>query len=96
MTDGHTLVVPRQHVSSIYQLSAAEQTALWDLVAGVRQSILNKLKPDGLNVGVNDGLAAGQTIEYAHVHVIPITRAMCPIREVASGAGAVVGASIPP
>jgi diadenosine tetraphosphate (Ap4A) HIT family hydrolase len=32
---------------------------------------LNKLKPDGFNIGVNDGLAAGQTIEHAHVHVIP-------------------------
>src|SRR5689334_23905317 len=68
--DGHTLVVPRQHVSSIYQLSAAQQMALWDLVAEVRQSILSKLKPDGFNIGVNDGLAAGQTVEHAHVHII--------------------------
>ena len=71
VTDGHTLVIPRQHVSSIYQLNATQQTALWDLVAEVRQSILAKLKPDGFNIGVNDGLAAGQTVEHAHVHIIP-------------------------
>lgn len=56
VTDGHTLVIPRQHVSSIYQLSTAQQVALWDLVAEVRQSILTKLKPDGFNIGLNDGL----------------------------------------
>jgi diadenosine tetraphosphate (Ap4A) HIT family hydrolase len=71
VTDGHTLVVTREHISSIYQLSTARQTALWDLVAEVRQSILNKVKPDGFNIGVNDDLAAGQTVEHAHVHVIP-------------------------
>lgn len=71
VTNGHALVIPRQQVSSIYQLSVAAQTALWDLVAEVRQSILIKLKPEGFNIGINDGLAAGQTVEHAHVHVIP-------------------------
>ena len=68
VTDGHTLVIPRQHVSSIYQLSAVQESAVWDLVAEVRQSILTKLKPDGFNIGVNDGLAAGQT-NFAGCHV---------------------------
>src|SRR5690348_7400816 len=71
LTDGHTLVIPRQHVSSIYQLNATEQRALWDLVAEARCSILNNLRPDGFNIGVNDGLATGQTVEHAHVHIIP-------------------------
>jgi diadenosine tetraphosphate (Ap4A) HIT family hydrolase len=69
--DGHTLIIPRTHVSSIYQLSTREQAALWELVAEVRQRFLIDLKPDGFNIGVNDGLAAGQTVEHAHVHVIP-------------------------
>jgi diadenosine tetraphosphate (Ap4A) HIT family hydrolase len=71
VTDGHMLVVPRQHVSSIYELSAAQQAALWDQVALVRERLLVGLKPDGFNIGVNDGLAAGQTIDHAHIHVIP-------------------------
>jgi HIT domain len=41
------------------------------LVAEVRQRLLTGLKPDGFNVGFNDGLAAGQTVEHAHVHIIP-------------------------
>ena len=36
LTDGHTLVIPRKHVASIYELTADEQSAVWDLVAEVR------------------------------------------------------------
>ena len=34
-------------------------------------AVLTGLKPDAFNIGINDGLAAGQTIEHAHVHIIP-------------------------
>lgn len=71
VTGGHTLVIPRRHVASIYELTGEEQSAVWDLVAEVRQRLLTGLKPDGFNIGVNDGIDAGQTIEHAHVHVIP-------------------------
>jgi len=42
VTDGHTLVIPRRHVSSIYELSAEEQSAVWDLVAEVRHVLLDR------------------------------------------------------
>ncbi len=71
VTDGHTLVIPRKHVTSIYELRGDERSAVWSLVAEVRQRLLTGLKPDAFNIGVNDGLAAGQTVEHAHVHVIP-------------------------
>ncbi len=71
VTDGHTLVVPRKHVGSVYEISAKEQSAIWDLVAEVRERLLITLKPDAFNIGVNDGIEAGQTVEHAHVHVIP-------------------------
>jgi diadenosine tetraphosphate (Ap4A) HIT family hydrolase len=71
VTEGHTLVIPRQHVGSIYELSPDQQTAVWDLVARARDRLLGELHPDGFNIGVNDGPAAGQTVEHAHVHIIP-------------------------
>src|SRR5690348_7277298 len=77
VTDGHTLVIPRRHVSSIYELTTEEQSAVWSLVAEVRERLLGGLKPDSFNIGVNDGIAAGQTIEHAHVHVIPRTQRRC-------------------
>jgi len=68
---GHTLVLPREHVMTIYQLTTPEQEAIWELVGRVRQRLLADLKPDGFNIGFNDGLAAGQTVSHAHVHIIP-------------------------
>ena len=44
---------------------------MWRLVDRVRASLAAELDPDGFNVGVNDGAAAGQTVAHAHVHVIP-------------------------
>ncbi len=71
LAEGHMLVAPRKHVSSIYELTGPEQAAIWKLVAEVRERLLTGLKPDGFNIGLNDGLAAGQTVDHAHVHVIP-------------------------
>src|SRR5262245_41834096 len=71
VAEGHTLVVPRRHVASLFDLPEEEQAALWSLVALVRAKLMEELRPDGFNVGVNDGPAAGQTVMHAHVHVIP-------------------------
>jgi diadenosine tetraphosphate (Ap4A) HIT family hydrolase len=71
VTDGHMLVVPKRHVASLFDLPQEEQAAVWRLVADVRGKLIAEQKPDGFNVGVNDGLAAGQTLLHAHVHVIP-------------------------
>ncbi|MFZ5833145.1 MAG: HIT family protein [Planctomycetota bacterium] len=71
VTEGHTLIVPRQHVASIYELPEDIQAGLWALVAECRQRLALNLKPDGFNIGLNDGTAAGQTIPHAHIHVIP-------------------------
>lgn len=71
LTDGHTLVVPKRHVASLFGLPDEEQAAVWALVAHVRTLLAAELAPDGFNVGLNDGTAAGQTVMHAHVHVIP-------------------------
>ena len=69
--EGHTLVLPWRHVGSIFELAEDEQAAVWELVAEVRERLRLSYRPDGFTVGINDGLAAGQTIPHAHVHVIP-------------------------
>ncbi len=68
---GHCLVVPRRHVPDIFQLSNAEVQALFSLINQLREHLSNELSPNGFNVGVNIGRAAGQTVAHAHVHVIP-------------------------
>lgn len=71
VSEGHTLIVPRRHVMSIYDLADAEYNAVWELVSQVHQRLVTDLRPDGFNIGLNDGVAAGQTVMHAHIHVIP-------------------------
>lgn len=71
VAEGHALVIPRRHVASLFELSAAEYADAWEVVARVRQELTERFHPDGFNVGVNDGAAAGQTVPHAHIHVIP-------------------------
>jgi len=71
VSEGHTLIVPRRHVASLFDLEAEEIEAIWHLVSEVRRDLAERLSPDGFNVGLNDGEAAGQTVMHAHVHVIP-------------------------
>jgi diadenosine tetraphosphate (Ap4A) HIT family hydrolase len=71
VANGHTLVIPKQHVTSIFDLSDSDQAQLWELVAQVRTLLSQQLSPAGFNIGINDGEAAGQTVPHAHVHVIP-------------------------
>ena len=70
VADGHTLVIPRQHVTSIFDLSDSDQAHLWQLVTQVRTLLSQKITPAGFNIGINDGEAAGQTVPHAHVHAI--------------------------
>ena len=77
VSPGHTLVIPQSHVSSIYDLSPAEQGALWELTRVARETLRAIPGVDGFNIGWNDGPAAGQTIEHAHIHVIPRRSGNC-------------------
>lgn len=71
LSNGHTLVVPRRHVGDLFALEPAELQAVVALVARVKARLAAAHRPDGFNVGVNVGAAAGQTVDHAHVHVIP-------------------------
>jgi diadenosine tetraphosphate (Ap4A) HIT family hydrolase len=68
---GHTLIVPRRHVAGLFELTAAEQAAVWALLQPVKERLDARHSPAGYNVGVNVGEAAGQTVGHVHVHVIP-------------------------
>ena len=71
ISDGHMLVVPRKHVSTIYDLEIAEQFALWNLVAQARDILLLELKPDGFSIGFTEGLTDDQAVQHTHINIIP-------------------------
>lgn len=68
---GHTLVAPRQHVSSIHELSLEEQRALWGFVGEVRERLLKDFMPESFYIGFKDDSPARQTVGHAHIHIIP-------------------------
>lgn len=68
---GHALVIPKRVTENYFELSLKEQTACWILVNRVKQIIETRYRPDGFNVGINAGAAAGQTVPQVHIHVIP-------------------------
>ncbi|MFO7653189.1 MAG: DEAD/DEAH box helicase family protein [Candidatus Krumholzibacteriia bacterium] len=71
VTPGHTLVIPRRHIATWFEASPEEQKALFDLVEQVKAKLDAELHPDGYNIGMNVGEAAGQTVPHLHIHVIP-------------------------
>jgi diadenosine tetraphosphate (Ap4A) HIT family hydrolase len=71
ISPGHTLLIPKRHVASFFELTAEEQTAMFFLLAEMRQLLLTERNPDGFNIGINDGAAAGQTVMHLHIHLIP-------------------------
>ena len=71
VSEGHSRVIPKRHVELRFELPEAELSLVWSVVAKVRRALKRKYQPDGFNIGVNEGKAAGQTIGHAHIHVIP-------------------------
>jgi diadenosine tetraphosphate (Ap4A) HIT family hydrolase len=68
---GHTLLIPNRHIQSFFQLTQSEIISLQKLAKSVKITLDNTFHPDGFNIGINDGSAAGQTINHLHVHIIP-------------------------
>lgn len=71
VSPGHILVIPRRHCSDFFQLSPSEQKACLELLNECQMQLISERKPDGFNIGINVGTAAGQTIFHAHLHLIP-------------------------
>lgn len=68
---GHMLVIPFRHVTSFFDLTSGERKALMDLIVEARELVEQNHRPNGYNIGINVGAAAGQTIPHVHVHLIP-------------------------
>ena len=71
VSPGHSLVIPKRHVGSFFDTTDSERTAVLALLDLAKSRIEQVHNPDGYNIGINDGAAAGQTIAHLHVHVIP-------------------------
>jgi histidine triad (HIT) family protein len=69
--DGHTLVIPRAHAETIFEIAEEDVVATMRLARRVAAGIRKALRPDGLNLLQNNGPAAFQSVPHFHVHLIP-------------------------
>ena len=69
---GHTLVIPRRHVASLFDLTDEEVLACFDLIKRVKAHLEDKYSPGGYKVGANIGRSSGQSVMHVHIHVVPM------------------------
>jgi ATP adenylyltransferase len=72
VTPLHTLVLPRRHVPTYFDLYLPEMMGIDELLRQLRNDIVKvDSTVEGFNVGINVGTVAGQTVRHCHVHLIP-------------------------
>lgn len=68
---GHTLIITKRHVSNYFDTTIDEKKSIDEALMLMKTKLDKEFHPDGYNIGINNGLAAGQTIMHLHVHLIP-------------------------
>jgi histidine triad (HIT) family protein len=71
LSDGHTLVIPRQHFEKVHDCPAELLGKVGSCLGKIAKAVAVGMNSDGYNVLCNNGRAAGQLIEHLHFHIIP-------------------------
>ena len=71
VNEGHALVIPKKHVVDFFGLSSEALAKLMNSAQRMSETIMHALNADGLNLEMNNGAAAGQSVFHAHIHLIP-------------------------
>ncbi len=71
VSEGHMLLIPRRHEARYFDLTREEKQALWSLLDEAQALLQRQKNPDGFNIGINCGSAAGQSVMHVHLHLIP-------------------------
>lgn len=68
---GHVLIISKRHIKTFFDLTKVEQYDMINLLNKCKTIIDDLYKPQGYNIGVNCGTAAGQSVMHVHMHLIP-------------------------
>lgn len=72
--DGHTLVIPKQHYETVFDIPESAMQAVSSVARRIAAAIRDELLPDGMTLVQVNGAAAGQTVMHYHLHLLPRTR----------------------
>lgn len=71
VSKGHVLLIPKRHCTSYFDLNFIELESVSVTIGIIKKLLDKKFNPDGYNIGMNCGEAAGQTVMHCHIHIIP-------------------------
>ncbi len=71
LSDGHTLVIPKQHFEKLHQCPSELLGKIGSRLSKIAKAVTTAMDSDGYNVLCNNGRAAGQLVEHVHFHIIP-------------------------
>nr|WP_315990303.1 HIT family protein [Desulforamulus aquiferis] len=71
VNQGHILIIPKRHFGNYFDSTKEEREAILNLLEECKVFLDKEYSPDGYNIGINIGEAAGQTVWHLHVHLIP-------------------------
>ena len=71
LSDGHTLVIPKQHFEKLHECPAEILGQVASCLGKIARSVTKSVNSDGYNLLCNNGRAAGQLVEHLHFHIIP-------------------------
>lgn len=71
VSKGHTLIIPKRNIKSIFSLNNLEQELLTKTIKRAKNIIQKRFSPDGYNLVVNEGESAGKVVNHLVVHLIP-------------------------
>jgi len=71
LSDGHTLVIPKQHFEKLHDCPAELLSRFGSRLGKIAKAVAGAMDSEGYNVLCNNGRAAGQLVEHLHFHIIP-------------------------
>jgi histidine triad (HIT) family protein len=71
LNEGHTLVIPKRHYKTVYEVPDEEVAHLYKVVKKVALAVKRAVGAEGISITQHNGKAAGQDVFHVHVHVIP-------------------------
>jgi len=71
VSDGHTLVIPKQHYRTVDQCEPEALAAVGAVLGKIAGAVVEAMGAEGYNVLCNNGKVAGQVVEHVHFHIIP-------------------------
>ena len=71
-TSGHLMVIPFEHMTNLEELDSETRTEMMELTSRCTTVLKNIYKPQGFNIGMNIGQAAGAGVPgHVHIHIVP-------------------------